>query len=169
MTTRSGGITDSLSSRRTRSDSNSAAVRKPCSRSRRLSAFGITSSGHINAPATSSVATTYLNGRAKTTTTGSFDGSATTGHTCIGRRTYAANLNYFNGQIDAPMIWNRLLSAGEVAQLYEQQWQIMQPPLAWQPAVLQGPIGGSSYSGGFSTFRPYAVPLTIADFSARFD
>lgn len=59
----------------------------------------------------------YIDGKFNiSTSAGAYSGTTTTGTTLLGR--WAFNNQYFNGDMDAVLIYNRALSAVEVQQLY---------------------------------------------------
>ncbi len=75
--------------------------------------------------------------------------NTTTGSTCLGRRTFAANQDGMVGSMDAAVIYNRALSASEVAALYAEElagcpeilrW--VRPAKRWSTQVPAAATGG---------------------------
>ena len=87
----------------------------------------------------------YVNGVADATTAAWVTLDATTGSTCIGRRTYASFNHGFVGAIDSVGIYNRALSAFEVLALYNDSRAGSPATLNWirRPWLAQAAAAGN--------------------------
>jgi hypothetical protein len=75
-------------------------------------------------------------------------------------------VNYWGGIWNSaqPPAWHAAIGSSVNA-----IWQIMQPPLAWQPSVWPAPTGTSVYWPGSSVFRPTQRVVTVADINEQWD
>lgn len=82
--------------------------------------------------------------------------NTTTGHTTVGRRTFAAFNDGWIGALDFPMIYTRALSQTEIALLVQNTWAMLSPSQAGKAKAAATPA--KSKGGGADLGAPYGLP-----------
>lgn len=84
--------------------------------------------------------------------------NVTTGHTTVGKRTFAAFQDGIFGSMDFPMIYNRALSQSEIALLVRDTWSMMRLSAVGKAKPVSAPVVSSG--GRFDMGSPYGLGYT---------